>query len=472
MFNQSDTFRAGPNASMSTPLPLPGSANRLHRPEILSSSSLPSTSGLYQPHHSSSFTNFHRAPSLRPEFRKSSSQPTRSISPPTLRSPSSATNFMPSAGSSSKFLRQSAMCANRALNLKRHLPIVPALAQSNTVQAPVQQASMYSQMGGSYDASMNTAGFMPALAPTGYSSYTSMHQPSIENVITPQAIYSDSEVMMKPVFGNRPLYGHPQQQQRQNRYQQQQYRSSDDVMRGNVSDGGYVQHRAMTAGQHPLIHQHSANSDGGGIHRRPSNYPRSTEMYSESDSMQSPTRPSRQGLVRHGGRHSASNHPQPADHYNQPQSASANVNYYALKNVDDEEDTTEFDDRESDEQPHQRHRQRKHSESANSGKRRESITATKTTDHHHHHPRQNSINNNRRSSRSAGSHSRSMEGSGEASGNVAPAPNASSSRGSALARVHHPGDSEMGDDSETESSVSKNSNSAFTGRPKGIRTLG
>lgn len=266
------------HGSSPTTLAASHSSGRLHhRPEILSSSSLPSSSyGL----HSSYAALPSVAVSTRPEFRKSSSQPTRSLSPPIIRSPSSLVNPL---GGSCGYIRQTSITGTP----KRHLPPIPAT---------------HSRM---LSMSIDPMGMMPAYQDVrlpGYGGYSTT-MPASEN------IYSDSEIMMKPVFGNRPLYGHPstrEQQLRQHRYQHQQYRSTDEVIEGRggvTSDHEQQYHPSRSYPIEPSTsqrhhhHQHHQQQPATTMasvptSRRPLNYSKqmpSHDIPSESDSFQSPT---------------------------------------------------------------------------------------------------------------------------------------------------------------------------------------
>lgn len=117
----------------------------------------------------------------RPEFRKSISQPTRSLSPPSLRSRSPSQSVGTPTGSGVMF------------NKKRHLPQVPAVNRR--------------------------VGDKPILDQQMRSYRSDIHQRRSE-AMTPSGMYSDSEITMRPVFGNRQFYAHPMKdspQERQHR---------------------------------------------------------------------------------------------------------------------------------------------------------------------------------------------------------------------------------------------------------------
>ena len=235
-------------------------------------------------------------------------------------------------------------------------------------------------------------------------------QPS--DAMTPVGIYSDSEITMRPVFGNRPLYAHPinitSEQQRQ-RFQHlqlpQQHRSTEDLSYGRAT-------------------------------RRASQF---QETHSESETFP---------VSRNTAATNVKHHHHRAYHHQR-----TSVDYRELKNTEDEDDGTEYEEQ-SDEPRARNGSERKHSDS--NGGRRESVSKNDHHHHHHHHHRQSSTHrrNSRHGSRDYTNRKQQQSTGGNGSG------------------VGGGADSELGDESETESSASKlSSQSAFTGRPKGSRTL-
>lgn len=150
----------------------------------------------------------------RPEFRKSSSQPTRSLSPPSLRSRSPSQSIGTPTGSVGMF------------NKKRHLPQVPAVNRrvgDQTFGLERQQIRTYK---------------------------SSVHQRRPE-VLTPSGMYSDSEITMRPVFGNRQFYAHPikdSPQERQERHHRRDSQRHSTRRTASSSNAAYKEYQSESEG--------------------------------------------------------------------------------------------------------------------------------------------------------------------------------------------------------------------------------
>ena len=142
---------------------------------------------------------------MKPKFRKSSSQPSRSLSPPSLRfaSPSIDENYyrgsnkpIPTTPTGSPFLIK-----------KRRLPVVPFLRRSS------HDRNLVSQEAPSYSPNLETTAdypLQPNISLTGRSSkYKNiLHQRRSTDAITSGGIYSDSEIVNRPPY-DRLFYAHP-----------------------------------------------------------------------------------------------------------------------------------------------------------------------------------------------------------------------------------------------------------------------
>ena len=136
----------------------------------------------------------------------------------------------------------------------------------------------------------------PPYSRNASTAYSHPNSKSNLDAMTPVGMYSDSEVTLRPVFGNRPLYAHHlTRDQRQSslqgsqhhRYQQQQqmaiYRSSDELNDLRRTSSGGVGPMAGPGG-----------SGAGSAARRASQHMQQHQLDqigSESDSFQSPRHP-------------------------------------------------------------------------------------------------------------------------------------------------------------------------------------
>ena len=365
---------------------------------------------------------------------------------------------------------------------------------------------------------------------------------------TPLGMYSDSEVtIMKPVFGNRPLYAHPLSRdfhrrqsslQSQQYNQQQQYRSTDDLMENNnrravfgIGVPGTIFHQQRRPSQHPLpLEMGSEESDSlssnqlSSVHHhnqyRKIDYRSLKNIDNDERNVEGSSRRSRRRYSRRGVNRSG----EKVDDNYEEKEYEEEVEY-----EDDEEGTTEYDDASADDILLHHHHNHHH-------RRRQSSS-------HHHHQNAQQHNNHRRNSsnNNNGRHSslhRKHSSSGGVSGSGPTTTAGEIGNGSISRRNSRPGsrrksqsqilvaqqhqqstlqDSEMGEDSEeTESSgrrihthaqhyhqqrrdqfatgnsgntitasgltttgsatavatvTTENNQSAFTGRPKGSRTL-
>ena len=135
----------------------------------------------------------------------------------------------------------------------------------------------------------------PPYSRNASTAYSQPARPNLDAMSSPVGMYSDSEVTLRPVFGNRPLYAHPltrdqrqlslqsQHPHTQQRYHHQQaatYRSSDEL--NNLK-------RTSSGGVGPVI-----GPSAGAAARRASQHMHQQQLDqlgSESDSLQSPRQP-------------------------------------------------------------------------------------------------------------------------------------------------------------------------------------
>ena len=153
----------------------------------------------------------------RPEFRKSSSQPTRSLSPPSLRSRSPSQSIGTPTGSGG------------VLSKKRHLPQVPAMSR-RLGDHPLAM---------SLDPNQINRNWRP----------TPSHRRP--DVVTPSGMYSDSEITMKPVFGNRQFYAHPMKDSAQHQHHRKDStrdRERHSRRQTSESSSGYREYQSETEG--------------------------------------------------------------------------------------------------------------------------------------------------------------------------------------------------------------------------------
>ena len=153
--------------------------------------------------------NENEALRYRPEFRKSSSQPTRSLSPPSLRSRSPSQSIGTPPGSVGLF------------NKKRHLPQVPAINRRLVENPP-------------------TINLDPHQIQRTWRPHTQQRRPE---VVTPSGMYSDSEITTRPVFGNRQFYAHPIKDSGQHHR-----KDSTRHSRRQTSTSGYREYQSETEG--------------------------------------------------------------------------------------------------------------------------------------------------------------------------------------------------------------------------------
>ncbi|XP_025018122.1 uncharacterized protein LOC112539621 [Tetranychus urticae] len=140
---------------------------------------------------------------MKPKFRKSSSQPSRSLSPPSLRfaSPSIDEGYyrgskpIPTTPTGSPFQIK-----------KRRLPAVPFLRRASRDRDIVAQEAQ------GYDSAIGSSGYplQPEISLAGRSKQykTSLHQRRSTEALTSGGMYSDSEIVNRPQY-DRLFYAHP-----------------------------------------------------------------------------------------------------------------------------------------------------------------------------------------------------------------------------------------------------------------------
>ncbi|KAH9423163.1 Rab GTPase binding [Dermatophagoides pteronyssinus] len=146
---------------------------------------------------------------MRSEFRKSSSQPSnasmqmtaqqqRSLSPPTVIG--AQINYAPTSSISM------ATTGSSQTNNKRQLPFVPSMPTIST------HLAMGSQFGGSARSLITSVQQQHQQQPYNYGPHLQQQQKSDLMSFEQHSLsgmFSDSELTIRPVFGNRPLYAHP-----------------------------------------------------------------------------------------------------------------------------------------------------------------------------------------------------------------------------------------------------------------------
>uniref|UniRef100_T1L2L6 Regulating synaptic membrane exocytosis protein 2 n=3 Tax=Tetranychus urticae TaxID=32264 RepID=T1L2L6_TETUR len=148
-------------------------------------------------------SSIHLLDRMKPKFRKSSSQPSRSLSPPSLRfaSPSIDEGYyrgskpIPTTPTGSPFQIK-----------KRRLPAVPFLRRASRDRDIVAQEAQ------GYDSAIGSSGYplQPEISLAGRSKQykTSLHQRRSTEALTSGGMYSDSEIVNRPQY-DRLFYAHP-----------------------------------------------------------------------------------------------------------------------------------------------------------------------------------------------------------------------------------------------------------------------
>ena len=172
--------------------PLPVLRPTRHRPPLFGESILGSSLPSY--YETGNLPDF---PRTRPNFRKSSSQPTRSVSPAlSLRSPTEPHPPALPYHSHLTWMSQSAMMK------KRHLPQVPFIRRLSRDQAVIEAERTQMWRRSQFH-----------------------HRTFSGDAATPQGVYSDSEITSRPYSADRLFYVHPTQRATSTAHQMRRGRS-------------------------------------------------------------------------------------------------------------------------------------------------------------------------------------------------------------------------------------------------------
>ncbi|KAH7642003.1 hypothetical protein HUG17_5048 [Dermatophagoides farinae] len=311
---------------------------------------------------------------MRPEFRKSSSQPSnasiqttvqqqstqqRSLSPPTVMG--AQINYAPTPS-----ISMATTTGSSQINNKRQLPFVPSMPTISS------HLAMDSQFGGSARSLVTS---VQQQKQQSYSFGQQLQQQQKSDLMsfeqqTSSGMFSDSEITIRPVFGNRPLYAHPIQSnlptsRRFHRHptnllaqQHQQATSMDDL--GYYHRKQQQQLDRRTSSSSLAYHQRQQRQYG-------SQYPQ--EVQSESDLsssagggsypiFQDVQQKSRGGY--RGGHHRSSLITSSSIDYRELKDYSGHGGSYQGDEADCEEEETEFDDDVDGTYRNQRHHHRYH----------------------------------------------------------------------------------------------------------------